>query len=393
VVHSIGRLGAGGAERQLSYLADASARAGHAVEVCLSYAGDADEGPFAAELRAAGVELRALPRAPRGLLELPRTTSPLPTELRRALLDHVAAPALVPLYEHLVRARPDVLHCWLDEANLVGALAGLAADVPRIVLSTRSLSPTHFPRLLRPWFRGSYQRLADSSRLVLLNNSRAGAADYASWSNTQPERWEVVHNGFDLTRCPLPSQGERTAGRQALGIEPDDFLVVGLFRLEREKQPELFLDVLARVAAELPGLRAVHVGGGPLAQQSAAQARARGVDVRFLGQRSDPWSVLGLADASLLTSRVEGLPNVAIESQALEVPPVLSAVGGAAEALEPGRSGLLASPTDPAALASHLLGLARDPAARRAMGVAGRALVAERFGLDRMVERTLARYR
>ncbi len=82
---------------------------------------------------------------------------------------------------------------------------------------------------------------------------------------------------------------------------------------------------------------------------------------------------------------------VAIEAMASGVPVVASAVGGLAELVEPGVSGLLVPPGDAAALAGALDGLLADPAARARMGQAGR-LRAAGFTASAVVPQVEAAY-
>ena len=387
VLHYVGGLGPGGAERQLTYLAAATRAAGREVRVLSASPLGAAASHYLAELRAAGVEVASLAPARRDQLDLWREA---PEGLRADLAAHPAAPLLAPLVAALRADRPEVLHCWLDQPNLVGALAGLLAGVPRVVISARNLSPRALPRLDEPWFQPSYRAL--SERVTCLANSRAGAEDYAAWSETPLERWEVIHNGFDLATCQPRTPEERAALRQELGVSGP--LVVGVFRLEAEKRPLDFVALVARLRERFPDLRALHVGEGSQRGEVEAAARARGLGetLSFLGRRADPWRVLGAADLSLLTSEVEGLPNVVLESQALEVPVVATAAGGTAEALAPGESGAVLTVGDVAGLADAAARLLADPALRRAWGQRGRAYVGERFGLERMLAATLARY-
>jgi glycosyltransferase involved in cell wall biosynthesis len=71
---------------------------------------------------------------------------------------------------------------------------------------------------------------------------------------------------------------------------------------------------------------------------------------------------------------------------------VASNAGGVVEAVRDGETGLLVRPGDAAALAAALRSLADDPARARALGAAGRELVAERFGLGRMLSELQAVY-
>jgi glycosyltransferase involved in cell wall biosynthesis len=72
----------------------------------------------------------------------------------------------------------------------------------------------------------------------------------------------------------------------------------------------------------------------------------------------------------VLSTRVSAIPEVVVD----------------------GVTGRLVAPRDGAALAAGMLELARDPALRARFAAAGRARVAEAFGLERMVDETLAVY-
>ena len=52
--------------------------------------------------------------------------------------------------------KPRVVHAWLDAVNIPAGLAAILTGVPRIVLSTRSVSPIHWS-FLQPYMRPGYQ--------------------------------------------------------------------------------------------------------------------------------------------------------------------------------------------------------------------------------------------
>src|SRR5260221_14071446 len=89
----------------------------------------------------------------------------------------------------------------------------------------------------------------------------------------------------------------------------------------------------------------------------------------------------------------EGLALVSLEAMAAGLPVVATRVSAVPEAVVDGETGLLVPPRDPSSLAGALRRLAEDPALRERLGRAGRARVRERFGLERMIEETLAVYR
>lgn len=389
VAHYIGALHPGGAERQLTYLASATRARGREVEVLTMNPLVGEGGHYLADLERAGVPCRWAGSPRRFLRPQLRDLAGAPVSpgLQDLLERHLASSNLIPLVAALGAARPDVLHCWLDEPNLIGAVAGLAAGVPRLLISTRNLHPGHFPYLHRPWFRDCYRALAGSRRVTWVANSRAGAESYAAWLGLPPERFRVVENGFDaaaLRPCPA---GERGARRRAAGLDPEAWLLVGVFRLSPEKRPGDFLAVVDGLARRVPRLQVVQVGVGTDEAWTRAEIARRGLGdrVRLLGRRQDARELMALADATLLCSAQEGCPNVALESQALGVPVVLTAAGGSAETVDEGRTGFVCPVGAVEALTERLLGLASDPERCAALGRAGPGWVAARFGLERMV--------
>jgi glycosyltransferase involved in cell wall biosynthesis len=109
------------------------------------------------------------------------------------------------------------------------------------------------------------------------------------------------------------------------------------------------------------------------------EARARGL--------------LAAADALVLPSHHEGLPMAILEAMAHGLPVVTTPVGAIADVIKDGRNGLLVAPGDIAALQAALARIITSPAERQAMGVAGRADVTARHGLDAYCDRLEALYR
>jgi glycosyltransferase involved in cell wall biosynthesis len=348
-----------------------------------------DHGHYGALLRDARVPVSSPARSPlsaRAALDIPwHLLRVVPFEIRQTIVDLAA---------NLAANLPDVLHCWLDQPNVLGTIAGLLANVPRIVLSTRNANPTNFPRFDFPYLREWYQTAALSDRVRFIANSHSGAVSYAAWLGIPVERFHIVFNGIAFDDFPLSTPEARWKARAEFGLEPSDKVVCGVFRLAAEKQPELFLDVLRRVKERVPNLRVLLAGVGDLSRRVANIVRSRGMGryVRPLGRRQDVVNVYLASDASLLTSTLEGCPNAVLESQHLGVPVVATAGGGTVDTIDDGVTGFLAGIDDAAALAERLTKLLTDDALRARMADAGPEFVAGRFGLERMVDETAALY-
>jgi glycosyltransferase involved in cell wall biosynthesis len=164
-------------------------------------------------------------------------------------------------------------------------------------------------------------------------------------------------------------------------------LLLGLGRLHRNKA----FDVLIRALARLPGVHAIIAGEGPERPALEALARAEGVAdrVRLPGWRTDPANLLAAADIFVCASRQEPLGNMVIEAWSARRPVIAAAVGGPAELIDAGRTGLLVPADDAGALAEALDRALADPAQAAALAEAGRA----RYEADFAEAPVLSRWR
>lgn len=97
--------------------------------------------------------------------------------------------------------------------------------------------------------------------------------------------------------------------------------------------------------------------------------------IHFLGWQTDLPRVLATMDVGVLTSRNEGTPVALIETLAAGRPVVATNVGGVADVVDDGETGLLVSAEDTEAFAAAMLRVAQDSHLRHAMGERGRATV------------------
>jgi glycosyltransferase involved in cell wall biosynthesis len=286
--------------------------------------------------------------------------------------------------------RPALLHTWMDSCNVRAGFAALLVGVPRLILSGRSVAPDHFA-IFQPYMRAGYRTILDSTDAIILNNSHAGANDYARWLGCHSERIDVIHNGFEF---PEDIRSHRPTARVELGFGDENVVLGGILRFSEEKRPDLWLEVADRFVRADPKHRAVAFGDGPMRPGLLAEIEKRGLTGRVFmpGITRDAWASFSAFDIFILTSRMEGLPNVLIEAQASGLPVVAPDVGGAGETLVDGVTGLLAPDDGPDTLARLCIELGQDDARRARMGSAGAAFARTEFSADRMVERTLAIY-
>jgi glycosyltransferase involved in cell wall biosynthesis len=301
----------------------------------------------------------------------------------------------IPWYaQQFLATRPRVVHAWLDYTNVKAGLAAALIGIPRIVLSTRSVAPDHFA-LFQPYMREAYRVLAANPTVCLLNNSQAGARDYERWLGLPRGTFKVVRNGFDFSSLEVAEKSEGAREfRTRLGIPIGDPLVGSVLRFSEEKRPLLWVEVAARVAERRPDVRFLMVGDGPLREEARQRATACGLGNRIVmpGNEKDAAIAISAMDVFLLTSRLEGFPNVLIEAQALGVPVITTDGGGAAETLIQGRTGYAIPPHATDLLADTVLQVLENSPWSTVARQTAQRFVRERFSMSEMVDRTLDAY-
>lgn len=169
------------------------------------------------------------------------------------------------------------------------------------------------------------------------------------------ERITVLRNGVDLARF-RPQAEAGAALRDELGLA-DGAVLLSVGSLIERKGHHITLEALQR----LPEVTLLIAGEGPLDESLRHQAEAAGLGsrVRFLGPvpHADLPRYFSAADASVLASSREGMPNVVLESLACGTPVVACDVEGVSEVLAEPVAGRVVSAREPGALADGIAAL------------------------------------
>jgi glycosyltransferase involved in cell wall biosynthesis len=204
---------------------------------------------------------------------------------------------------------------------------------------------------------------------------------------------EIIPNGVSPDR--LQVEKSRDELRRELGVSPDEQVLLFLGYLENAKRPDRFIRVLAEVSRSTPSVRGWIVGDGPMFKDLRQMAKDLDVErrVSFFGNQAQVGSFLSAADLLLLTSDTEGLPATILEAAYMGLPVVATRVGGVAECIEDGRTGMLVEEGDDSAFARAVLTLALDNERRMAMGNMASAKARKEFTIERVANRYLEFYR
>ena len=285
--------------------------------------------------------------------------------MRRAISPWQDMLALLELMRLCRRLRPDIVHAHSSKAGALGRLAAASACVPVRIFTVHGWSFAAYgglPGRLYLWVERRLRRLTTVVVCVAAASRDVGVAAGAC----RAERTLVIHNAVDCTAFAAPAQLDGAPRVVSIG---------------RFAFPKDFATLIEALAATGADYRAAFVGEGPLLQEVAATIRERGLTERIdlLGDRGDVPGVLASADVFVLSSRSEGFPVSILEAMAAGLPVVATDVGGVAESVADGETGLLVPPGDPGALAAALDRLLTDSALRLRLGTAGRERARRHF--------------
>ncbi|MBU0515666.1 MAG: glycosyltransferase [Proteobacteria bacterium] len=369
ILYLIRSLGAGGAERQLVALVSRLDRRRFAPAVALFY----DQGPLRRDLAAAGDVARHV-LGKRGRWDLAGFLGRLSGLIRRE--------------------RPDVLHCYLTDANVLGLIGGRLGRCPRIVFGVRSSRMENPDRDLGVMISQRLSRVLAGRADLVIYNSRT-ALEESSGGGLLAHRGVFIPNGIDTLRFQ-PDDAGRRAVRAELGLAGDDLVVGQIARDAPKKDWPTFFRAAALLAARWPAVKFVGVGPGVEAANRRLRAlvQANGLAGRtlLLGGRRDVDRLMPALDLIGLSSAYgEGFPNVVGEAMACGVPAVVTRVGDGPRIV--GSTGLSVPPRSPTDLAAAWAALLDQGAeVRRRLGIAARRRIETLFSVESMVHRTEVAY-
>ena len=346
-------LGFGGAQRQLVTLAK-GLHGSHFQITALSFYG----GPLSAELAAAGIPHIAIGK-----------------KHRWDLLGFIAR-----LAQTLRSVKPDFIHSFLAESNLMALLLKPFCGFPKVIWGIRdSESDAHQWGLLG---KASFRLNCFLSPFAdqIIANSETGRRWYQAHGFPKDDtHFDVIPNGIDTTRfVPQPD------------LAPPDTVLGIIGRLNPMKDHPTFIRAAALVHQTHPHVRFQIIGDGPADYRAELQTLAHGLPITFLPACTDPENTYPTLTALVSSSAYgEGFSNVLGEALACGTPAIATHVGDAALVL--GDTGFLAPPRDPAALANSIRQfLDLPPETRATLSQRCRQHIEQNFTLPHLFHRTTA---
>jgi glycosyltransferase involved in cell wall biosynthesis len=297
--------------------------------------------------------------------------------------DLTALKAALDLRHLLIQKNVRIVQTFFESSDLWAGLVTKAASSAKLVWARRDMG------ILRSRKHDIAYRLMAGAPDAVFAVSEQVRRHCIDVDGIDPARVHTVYNGLDPAdwdTAMYPSEA------------PREVLITSVGNIRRVKGHDVFIRAAAKVVPYFPEVK-FSVAGEVLEPAYFQELQALVQDLNltehfhFVGGISDLRRHLAAADIFVLPSRSEGFSNAVIEAMAVSLPVVATRVGGNAEAVEDGVSGLLIPPEDPAALADSIIWLLCNPQPAREMGAAGKRIVFEKFSTQKMVNLIVGRYR
>ncbi len=247
--------------------------------------------------------------------------------------------ALLQLRRFANRVGPDVIHAHSSKAGALVRLLSLLGIRARYFYTPHAYYGLGARSMSRVAFFNFIERLLGSIGTTI-NVSQDEAAFARQKLGVASSRQCVIPNPVDQQRFTPADADRRRRARSTLGFDPEDLVLGAMGRLSFQKDPLTLYHAVAAAFQDNPRLRLCHIGQGELENECAELASSLQIGHRLTRRKylNEPALFYDALDAVIMTSRYEGLPLLALETMACNLPLILSDASGMHDLTEKGLS-------------------------------------------------------
>ena len=342
----------GGAEKQLQMLVMNMPKDKYNLKVITLIS---DIGQIGGELRDAGIEVVSLGYS--SIKDFPKAFF----RLRRILKQDM----------------PDILHCWMFHANMIGRFATFGLKIKNI-------------SSVRERYHSVFMLLIEALSSVFVDRYITNS-DVMKQQLGFDEKVTVINNGVEEKF--FDEEKKTVLRREDIGIYDDLPIIVMVANPRKQKDYPTMLRAILMVS-EYKNIHFVIVGGGTQFHDETenikmlAKSLAIYDNTHFLGYRDDVRDILSISDIWVSSTLYEGKSNTLIEAMAMGMPIVTTDIPENREVVENGMNALLVPCGDKKLMSEAILLLLNNSPLPMMLGVYARHTAKIRFSVKKMVKET-----
>lgn len=283
----------------------------------------------------------------------------------------------------LKKVKPDILHCFMFHANMLGRLAAFGLDV-KIISSVRA---KHVGNWLFNTLDFLTQRMVD----VYTPNSQSTKRFMIS-KGINKKKIKVIQNGLEKERFVRPKVNVKTL-KESIEIRENYPILIMVANPRKQKDYPTMLKAVS-IVMKKKKVHLLAVGGGTKFQDKTNNfkkfAGSLGIEdyVHFLGYRDDVPKLLAISDIWVSSTLYEGQSNALLEAMSMGVPIVTTNIPENAEVVEGGKEALLMPVKKPERLAEAVLRLLNDNVLARKISGDAFKKAKTTYSLDKTIKKT-----
>lgn len=230
--------------------------------------------------------------------------------------------------------------------------------------------------------------------LITMNGEDYTAAKQFTLRQNANRVFGINGIGVNLKKFSPAKMDEKMRLREKYDFLTDEYILIYAGELSYRKHQDLLIEAVGVIVEEIPSLKLLLVGDGPMEQQLKQLSSSLGLDenIQFLGYRHDVEYLMKLSDVAVSTSRQEGLPVNVMEAMATGLPLIVSNCRGNRDLVENEVNGLVIESEDKYTYAEAIIRLFNAPAERHKFGACSTKLV-EAYSIERVLEEMKIIYR
>lgn len=309
-------------------------------------------------------------------------------EMTREITPGKDLSSLYQLYKILKREKPFIVHTHTPKAGIVGMMAAKMAGVKHRLHTVAGLPLVEATGSKRKMLN-AVERITYSCATKVYPNSKGLEQIILDHKFTKPEKLKVLANGSsngintEIFSPQAVSQEEKEGLYRDLGLKEDDFVLVFVGRIVRDKGINELLEAFKNLSATHRQLKLLLVGPyeesldpiSPIAQQEIEQNEA----IIYVGWQDDVRPYFAISDALVFPSYREGFPNVVLQAGAMGIACIVSDINGCNEIVTHGDNGYIIPVKSSSAIEKAIEDLLLNPDKTDQMKAVARKRIVSRY--------------
>lgn len=288
---------------------------------------------------------------------------------------------------HCVKAGPEAMAC-----NLASKILGkkLIVKVAQDELSEREISSAKGLKKSTRLLRRRLLRSADI--FIAISEEIEGNIRKNSAKSSKIVR---IPNGVNTETFKPADMNEKISIRKKLAFDAEETILLYTGAINRRKGVHDLLDGLELYSSE-SHLKVVLCG--PVLEDLNFDDRISklnskpNLSIDYRGKVTNVQDYMKAADAFILPSYSEGLPNVLLEACSSGLPAIATNIGGSRDIIENGKNGYLVETSQPVEIKDKITALAEDKELRLSMGANARQTIEKSFALNKVSDAYMKLY-